>query len=181
MPQVRDGSERMMIKRVVTDVDGVLTDGKHYYTCEGKYSKAFAPHDADAIKIFRALGVEVTAITADKRGFGISKARARDLGLEIELVPERERLAWFKKNCDSHTTAFVGDGLWDSLVLREAKWSFAPSDAVPEARAAASCVLDCRGGAGVLLEVLRRTHSKFTNIRHDGTLVIDLERLSEKL
>ena len=35
----------------VFDVDGVLTDGRFTYTENGKYSKIFGSHDADALKL----------------------------------------------------------------------------------------------------------------------------------
>jgi len=143
------------LTKLVTDVDGVLTTGGHYYSIDGKCFKNFASHDADAIKILEALGIEVVAVTADKRGLDISKARARDLGIKLYYVPEKERLSWFLENCDSGTTAFIGDGLWDVPVLQEALVSFAPADATREAKLAADHTLSTRGGCGVILDVLR--------------------------
>lgn len=145
-----------MITRLVTDVDGVLTDGMHYYTAEGKTMKAFASHDSDAIKIFRKMGIEVSAISADHRGFAISQKRLENLGVDLVLVREDERLSWFTSNCNASETAFVGDGLWDVPVMQAAAVSFSPSDAVNEARDAATYVVDTPGGRGVLLDVLRR-------------------------
>ena len=41
----------MKFKHLVTDVDGVLTDGGFYYNTEGKVLKKFGPHDSDGFKI----------------------------------------------------------------------------------------------------------------------------------
>ena len=54
------------IKLIVLDVDGVMTDGKKYYTREGKVvMKQFCDKDWTAIKRFRALGVNVVFLTGD--------------------------------------------------------------------------------------------------------------------
>ena len=62
-----------MIKRLVTDIDGVMTDGGFYYTQDGKVMKKFGPHDNDGIKMLAAAGIKTYAITADKRGFLLQK------------------------------------------------------------------------------------------------------------
>ena len=61
-----------MIKHVLFDVDGVFTDGCFYYSAQGKIIKVFGPHDGDGIKLLRALGLTISAISADQRGFSIS-------------------------------------------------------------------------------------------------------------
>ncbi len=145
----------MMITKLVTDVDGILTDGMHYYTKDGKVIKAFASHDADAVKLFRKFGIDVVAITADARGFDISKIRLDGMQIPLQLVKEEDRSNWFERECNAAVTAFVGDGLWDVPLLKKAAMSFTPFDAVIEARLAAMHILPTAGGRGVLLEVLR--------------------------
>ena len=49
-----------MIKLVILDVDGVLTDGKKYYNRDGDVvMKTFCDKDWTAIKRFKALGIKV--------------------------------------------------------------------------------------------------------------------------
>ena len=55
-----------MIKLVILDVDGVLTDGKKYYNREGEVlMKTFCDKDWTAIKRFRAMGITVIFPTGD--------------------------------------------------------------------------------------------------------------------
>ena len=55
-----------MIKLLILDVDGVLTDGKKYYNRDGKVEmKTFCDKDWTAIKRFRALGINVIFLTGD--------------------------------------------------------------------------------------------------------------------
>ena len=63
------------VYHVIFDVDGVFTDGTFFYDSHGKCFKRFGPHDSDGIKLLRSANFSIEAITADKRGFPISKAR----------------------------------------------------------------------------------------------------------
>lgn len=143
----------MIIEDLVTDVDGVLTDGKYFYSDKGKILKQFGPHDSDGFKIIKSLGIKTQAISADHRGFSITKKRLGDMGIEVHLVSEKERLSWMEKNFDLNKTAFVGDGLYDVAVMSLCTYSFAPSNALDIAKNASSFVTKLGGGEGVIFEV----------------------------
>lgn len=143
------------ITTIVTDVDGVFTDGKFTYTKDGKISKVFGPHDSDGIKLLKKIGINVVAITADKRGFDITLSRMNDMGVYVVLVNEHDRADWFSKNFDATRTAFVGDGYYDAEVMRKTHVSFAPANAVEEAKRNTRYVLKTPGGSGVFLEIYR--------------------------
>jgi 3-deoxy-D-manno-octulosonate 8-phosphate phosphatase (KDO 8-P phosphatase) len=146
-------SKELTIKDLVTDVDGVLTDGKYFYSDQGKILKQFGPHDSDGFKIIKSLGINVRAISADHRGFKITKKRLSDMGIDLYLVSEKDRFDWMKKNCDLEKTAFVGDGLYDAAVMSVCAYSFAPSNALDLTKNASSYVTKLRGGEGVMFEV----------------------------
>ena len=143
----------MNIKELITDVDGVLTDGKYFYSVDGKVMKQFGPHDSDGLKILKSLGIKVRAITADHRGFQVSKKRLDDLGIEITLVSEADRGSWMSDNCDLDSTVFIGDGLYDAAVMKLCALGFAPANALRITKNSADYVTDACGGEGVLLEV----------------------------
>jgi len=142
-----------MIKCIVTDCDGVITDGGFFYSEEGKVYKKFGPHDADGIKMLRAKGIEVFAISGDKRGFPITKKRCDDMGIDLKLVTEAERLEYIHNTHGFKGTAFVGDGFYDAPVLKEVERGYAPADGTEQAKVAANVVTKASGGRGVLLEV----------------------------
>ena len=79
-------SKELIIEELVTDVDGVLTDGKYFYSDQGKILKQFGPHDSDGFKIIKSLGINVRAISADHRGFNITRKRLGDMGIDVHLV-----------------------------------------------------------------------------------------------
>ena len=142
-----------MIKRLVTDCDGVITDGGFFYSEEGKVYKKFGPHDSDGIKMLRASGIEVFAISGDKRGFPITKKRCKDMGVDLQLVSEAERFAFINNIHGFEGTAFVGDGYYDAPCLEAVERGYAPADSTQHARKLADVVTEAGGGRGVLLEV----------------------------
>ena len=159
---------------LIVDVDGVLSSKNFIYTENGKHAKIFSAHDADAIKFFRYLKYQVVAITADKRGFEISKKRANDLLISINLVREIERSEWIKKNFGFEKTAFVGDGYFDIKSLINSSVSFCPNDALDEVKSCCDFVLSTKGGEGVLFEVLREViqhlHPELINEFYSGNM-----------
>ena len=66
--------KREKIKNLILDVDGVFTTGQFLYTINGKVAKVFGAHDNDGIKLSKPY-LNIHAITADKRGFNITKKR----------------------------------------------------------------------------------------------------------
>ena len=56
----------------IFDVDGVMTDGKFYYTSEGKMMKKFGPDDNDALGLLDPF-IKVQFITGDKKDFQLLK------------------------------------------------------------------------------------------------------------
>ena len=82
-----------MITTLVTDVDGVFTDGSFLYSAEGKTYKTFGPHDSDGINLIREMGITVVAVTSDHRGFSITQRRMSDIDVICYLITEKERLS----------------------------------------------------------------------------------------
>lgn len=147
--------------RFVIDVDGVLTTGQFLYTLEGKFAKIFGPHDNDGIKLVSKF-ITVWTISADQRGWPITKKRiADDMGLKLELVPEAERLDWFRKNCDLAKTIYMGDGIYDAKVFEIVAYSIAPVNAFYTAREKANFVTQSKSGEGAVAEACLHIMEKF--------------------
>jgi len=140
-------------KILITDVDGVLTDGKFVYSSSGKVNKTFGPHDADAVKLFKRFGVEVIAISADIRGFPITKKRLNDMKVDVFQVSELERLEWVKEKTKGCDFAYVGDGFYDIPILDLASVSYAPKNALEVVKLSADLSLNVNGSEGVLWHI----------------------------
>ena len=133
------------------DVDGVFTNGTFTYSQSGKINKVFGSHDFDGLKSV-ADWLDIKCISADKRGFSISKKRITDIGLRLNLVSEIDRTSYIARNFNLEKLIFMGDGLHDVPTLANAKISFAPSNAVMEAELSALFVTTKSGGDGAVYE-----------------------------
>ena len=76
------------LENFVLDVDGVLTSGSFIYSEKGKVFKVFGPHDAYALKMI-SKKIKVHFISADHRGFEISKKELVIWGLKLLLFQKK--------------------------------------------------------------------------------------------
>lgn len=149
------------IENLIVDVDGVFTTGQFLYTKDGKFAKMFGPHDSDGIKLASEF-LNIKAISADKRGFAITKKRVKDdMGINLELVTEKERLSWLKKNFDLKKSIYMGDGIYDAKIFPEMAYSIAPQNAFYLAVDKADFVTKHKSGEGALAEACIHILEKF--------------------
>lgn len=139
----------------ILDVDGVLTDGKFLYDSQGKQYKEFGADDADALNLVKHL-FNIYFVSADKRGFDISKRRVEDMGFTLELVSSNKRIEWMVnkfgslKNC-----IYMADGLYDAVVFNEKELHrVAPANAFLTTKMFADIVTQKRGGEGAVAEAI---------------------------
>ena len=110
------------IKLLVLDVDGVLSDGKLYFSNSGDELKAFSTLDGQGIKMLQRSGVEVAIITG--RQSELVARRAQNLGI-TQLVQGREdKLAALDEmrattGLDYPQIAYLGDDLPDLAAIRK--------------------------------------------------------------
>lgn len=141
-----------MINKFILDVDGVMTDGKIYYSETGKMFKVFGAHDHDGLKLLQNF-CEFEFVTADRAGAAISKARLVDhMGYKLSIIGEQDRLQWFKDNFDLATTAYMADGIFDAQIFPHVAVSIAPQNARIEAKKAATFVTDSASSEGAVLD-----------------------------
>ena len=138
---------------LILDVDGVLTTGQFFYSADnGKYTKVFGPHDGDGIKVIRKY-LTVEAITADRRGFEISKRRVEiDMKIPLTIVSEENRMQWMKDTYDLKSSVFMGDGIFDAYVFENCLYGIAPQNAFYIAKEKADYVTTLNSGEGAVAE-----------------------------
>lgn len=137
---------------VVFDVDGVMTDGRFWYSAEGKELKCFGPDDSRALGLLRA-HVEVAFVSEDHRGFPISRRRiADDMGYPLDLVPSGERVAWLAARRPLAEVAYMGDSFADIPVLEAVGLGITTADAPAGTKEAASLVTSRPGGDRAVAE-----------------------------
>lgn len=147
-------------KNFIIDVDGVLTDGKFYYSSRGKELKAFGANDNDALQLIKDT-IFIRMVTGDKRGFAITKKRIDDMGFPLDLVSTFERVAWVQKLGDPAAIIYMGDGIFDPLVFQAVGYGIAPANGFPDALKAADYVTKARAGEGAVAEACFHIMKKF--------------------
>ena len=145
-----------IIKLLVLDVDGVMTDGSIYLDAEQELFKSFNAKDGMGISCAIRCGLQVAIITG--RCSPIIRRRARELGIvEVcENVKEkRSALAELlqKYNLSLNETAYVGDDLNDLPVLTQVGLACAPADAVEEVKQVCHFVAEKKGGGGAVRQI----------------------------
>jgi 3-deoxy-D-manno-octulosonate 8-phosphate phosphatase (KDO 8-P phosphatase) len=154
MPAKR--SDPAAIELLILDVDGVLTDGRLYYSARGEVLKVFDVKDGLGIKRLMAAGVTV-AIISGRRSPMVTR-RARDLGIKHVYQGSADKLPIFERlrkrlKLDAAACAIVGDDAPDVPVMRAAGLAFAVADAHPVAIQAADRVTPQAGGRGAVRSV----------------------------
>lgn len=139
---------------VISDCDGCLTDGKFIYTVDGKVAKVYGPHDNDGVKLLKKNGFDVIFISADKRGFEITKKRINDMGCELYYVPESQRKQFVEDYIKDYTySIFFGDGISDIEAGECATEFFCPENARREVKDVADYITESKGGEGAFLDL----------------------------
>jgi 3-deoxy-D-manno-octulosonate 8-phosphate phosphatase (KDO 8-P phosphatase) len=145
------------IRLLLTDCDGVLTDGTVYYSAEGEALKRFHMRDGMGVERLRTLvQVDVGIITGEVSPSLRKRAAKLDIDeLHLGVREKRARLDQIvaRRGLALEQVAYIGDDVNDVAVLQAVGLAACPADATPFAQAAAHVVCRTRGGDGVLREV----------------------------
>ena len=144
----------------ILDVDGVLTDGGFYYDTNGKVMKKFGPDDNDALHILEKY-IKIQFISGDKNGFAISQKRISDMGFKLELVSTSKRIEWICERYNPQKVIYMGDGIFDYLVMTKVGYAIATADADENAKKSADYVTQRKGGKRAVAEACMHIISKF--------------------
>jgi len=146
-----------MIKLIVLDVDGCLTDGKIIYSSEEVESKNFNVKDGLAIATWIRMGNQVAIITG--RQSDIVKRRADELKIQHLFQGVKDKESVLKELVESlglklFEVGAIGDDLNDYNMLRLVGRSFTPKDGVRDIQEIVKTVLTHNGGDGAVREMI---------------------------
>ena len=148
-----------LIKLVVMDFDGVLTDGGIYLGNNNLSFRKFNSKDGMGIKILQSLSIELAIISGSNSS--IIDRRADNLGIKIiekavqnkaEALENIQR----KYNFNEEETLFLGDDVNDLSVLSKVGLFFTPSDGHKSCKRKANFIGKSKGGNGFFREVSDR-------------------------
>lgn len=146
------------IKILITDVDGVMTDGIYVIGSDGTEYKSFSAQDGAGIAILKAADFPLAVISG--RNSGATAFRMRELGIEENLyqgnLAKLEPYGEIKKrfNVSDEEVAYVGDDLVDMPILKRVGLPITVADAPMEVKEKALYVTQKRGGQGALREII---------------------------
>ncbi|WP_373035366.1 KdsC family phosphatase [Sulfurimonas sp.] len=146
-----------MIKLIILDVDGCLTDGGLIYSADAIESKIFNVKDGLGISTWIKTGNQVAIITG--RNSKIVQRRAEELGVQhiFQGVKDKDRV--LKELVSSlglnfYEVGAIGDDLNDYNMLNLVGKSFTPKDGVKEIKEIVNKVLSYNGGEGAVREMI---------------------------
>ena len=150
-----EGKARL-VKLLVLDVDGVMTDGRIIYTDGGEEVKAFDVRDGHGIKLLIKGGIDVAILTG--RESKVVLHRAKDLGIGSVYQGAKDKLRIFEemlrnKALSYKDVCYVGDDLVDLPVLKRVGLSVAVFDADDELKSHVDYVTKRPAGRGAVREV----------------------------
>ena len=146
-----------MIKLIVLDVDGCLTDGKLIYSEDSIESKSFNVKDGLGISSWIKMGNYVAIITG--RNSKIDERRAKELGIKhiYQGIKDKKKVLTQlveTLNLDYTQVAGIGDDLNDYNMLNLVGKSFTPKNGVKDIKEIVDVVLNYDGGDGAVREMV---------------------------
>ena len=146
------------IKLLLTDVDGVLTDGAIVIDSAGREIKRFHVRDGAGMVAWSKCGLKLGIITG--RPSPVTMLRAAELGIDyVEQCPAMGKVAALENICakaavEPAAVAFIGDDLADLPVLTRVGYPIAVADAAAEVIGVAKYVTRAGGGHGAVREAI---------------------------
>jgi 3-deoxy-D-manno-octulosonate 8-phosphate phosphatase (KDO 8-P phosphatase) len=159
-----------MIKVLLLDVDGVLTDGSIIYSNSGQEFKVFNIKDGFGIRLAQKCGVEVIIISG--RRSIITEIRAHELGIEkiYQAVENKEILYENLKLTNGwidEEVAFIGDDINDVELMKKVGLSATVMDAFDYVKTQADIVVPLSGGCGAVryfIDHILKINNQWENI-----------------
>lgn len=143
------------LKLLLTDVDGVMTDGTVLLLPDGREAKSFHIRDGLGLVLARHAGLRTGLLSG--RASEVVERRAAELGMAVVRQGIHDKAAALgeilrEQGLQPHEVAYVGDDLNDLPVFDQVGLSAAPADAPLEVRHAVFMVLSAAGGKGCVRE-----------------------------
>ena len=145
------------VEWILSDVDGVMTDGGVIINDRGEHTVRFHIHDGFGVRLWRGTGRRFGILT----GRSAPAIRIRGEKLEVDAYYDGadDKLAVFDRFLAAHNVTedrvcYIGDDLLDLRVLRRAGLAITVPDAPVEIREVGHYVTQKAGGAGAVRDAV---------------------------
>lgn len=146
-------------KLIITDIDGVWTDGGMYYDQTTSEFKKFNTSDSAGILFCKCLGIKTAIITGENTN--IVERRANKLGVDYLYQGVKNKLSVAKKlteeiGIELSEVAYIGDDLFDIELLRSVGFSGCPLNSPSYVKSEVHFITQKRGGEGAFREFVEK-------------------------
>ncbi len=146
------------IKLLLMDCDGVLTDGKLYFSERGEQLKVFHVRDGQGLAMWHKAGFR-SGIISGRNAKKILEKRATELGIHYIKACSLDKARDFEDilqnaNVASEEVAYIGDDVGDICIMLKVGLPIAVADAVSEVKLNALYKTKAKGGCGAVREVI---------------------------
>ena len=143
------------IKLILSDVDGVLTDGGMYYSDQGEIMKKFNTRDGMAILLLEK-NIPTILISGENSKIVIARAKKIHAAEAIIRIKNKEILLpklCKKYNVKNSEIAYIGDDLNDFKIMEKVGFSVTPNDGIEKIKKIADYICKKNGGEGAFREM----------------------------
>jgi len=143
------------IKLMATDIDGVWTDAKMYYTKDGDFMKSFSTYDGMGVQLLREKNIETVILTSENSEIVLK--RAKKLNIKNVYINEKNKLDRLmeicsKKNISLNEVAYIGDDINDIEVLKNVGFSALANNSPIKNQIKVDYITEKKGGDGAFRE-----------------------------
>jgi len=145
----------MLPKLIITDIDGVWTDGSMYYDQTGNELKRFNTYDSAGVLFAHLLDIPVVILTGEDTE--IVARRAKKIKVDYLFQGVKNKVKVVETLLETlHITfedcAFIGDDINDVALLQKAGFSGCPANAPDYIKSKVDYVTKTKGGDGAFRE-----------------------------
>lgn len=146
-----------MIKLLVIDVDGTMTDAGIYYDENGNELKKFCTKDAAGFFAAQAAGIKIMVLTG--RECAATTRRMNEMKVDYLHQNIKDKVSFLKFFMDSNgltkgDVGYIGDDLNDLAPMKLCGFVGCPADSCQEIISSADIVSTLKGGYGAVRDVI---------------------------
>lgn len=148
-----------MKKIIISDCDGILTDGTSIYTSDGKIGKVYGSYDTEAIKKAHDNGWEFLFVSNDSNGWSITKKRLTEYwkrkwcNFDLASANDRKELVKAYQKV-GYFVVFVGDSISDIQAGKIADMFCTTNNGFKEVKEKCHFISDRNGGNGGFAQII---------------------------
>ncbi|MCR5226144.1 MAG: HAD hydrolase family protein [Eubacterium sp.] len=146
-----------MLRYLIIDVDGTLTDGGIYYDTQGNEVKKFCTKDGTGLSIARAAGIKLVIMTG--RECEATRKRMEELHVDFLYQGIKDKFSFLKSwilenDVKKEELGYIGDDINDLAPMKLCDFIGCPADACEEVKMVSNYVSTINGGHGAVRNVI---------------------------